>query len=206
MRTALFRTIILLALGAAAYWVGRPWRLLALVALVGYVVQWTAFHHRRETIQIIRRRRHRLANQLQLVSGWLQLGAYPKAEESLAGLLDQEAQQSLWFRGLTTYWSYFFLYWDAQGEARGVMIQWSGLDQFVPSYRMGWILGRTLSQAMTMADGKILVGLTRQGFQVRVPGGQWVRRRGWQNGDSGPERHWRFGRRLERHRTHHVSQ
>lgn len=184
------RIAVLIALGAVDYTLHRPWRFVALVGIVLYVVEWTAFRHRREAIHVIRQRRHRLANQLQLVTGWLQLGATAKAEEAMERLMAAEASQSLWFRGMPSHWSYLFLRIDAHAEQRGVTIQWVGIDTMVPTYRMAWILERRLTQAMRMAETSLTVEFAGERFRIWVGGTSGRLPRGWIRGLDGAMVSW----------------
>ncbi|WP_338055060.1 Spo0B domain-containing protein [Sulfobacillus harzensis] len=181
---------MLLALGVVDYTLHRPWRLFVLLIIVLYVAEWAAFRHRREAIFIIRQRRHRLANQLQLVTGWLQLGAVQKAEEAMERLMIQEASQSRWFRHLPSHWSYLFLRWDARGEERGVVIRWSGLDTLAPSYRMAWILERRLREAIRMAQSTMTVDFAGEGFRIVVADAPRSVPRGWTLGPDGVAISW----------------
>ena len=176
----------------------RPWRFLALLAIVIYVMGWTAFRHRQETIDIVRRRRHRLANQLQLVGGWLQLGAIAKAEESLAAILESEIAQTQWFRGLPSYWSYLFLRWDARAEDRAVAIRWEGLNDFFPSYRMSWMLDRRLREAMAITEMLMIVQLGEYRFRIRVDETPPHVPKGWVLTPNGVEVSWRGRREVTR--------
>lgn len=194
MRTLTFRIVTLLALGVVDYTLHRPWRIFALVAIMLYVIEWTAFRHRRDIIFIARQRRHRLANQLQLVAGWLQLGATDKAEQALETLLASENHQSTWFRGLPSYWGYLFLQWDARGEAQGVLIGWQGIESLVPTYRMSWMLSYRLSQAIRIAEKRISVEFLGDDFRIYVPFGGGNRPWGWVRTVDGLEVHRRSKR------------
>lgn len=198
MKALVVRIVVLLALGAVDYTLHRPWRLFALLVIVIYVLEWTAFRHRREALYIIRQRRHRLANQLQLVTGWLQLGAKEKAEEALAGLMAQEASQSLWFRGKPSHWSSLFLRWDACGEEHGIMLYWAGLDTMVPTYRMAWILERRLREAMHIAETTINVEFSGERFRILVAGVATPPRKSWVVTADGAVTEWRARRRTVR--------
>lgn len=188
------RITVLVALGVVDVTLHRPWRLLALAVILVYVVQWTAFRHRREVIHMIRQRRHRLANHLQLVAGWLQLGATAKAEEALQTLLEAELSQSVWFRGLPSRWSFLFLRWDARGEEHGIGIRWAGLDTLVPTYRMAWMLEYRLVQAIRVAETAMTVEFRGERFRLRVPDCAGRLPRGWIVTDDGYEVLWAPGR------------
>lgn len=185
-RTLVIRVLILLALGAAIYEEHRPLRLVAFIVLIAYIVQWVTFRDRREAITIVRRRRHRLANQLQLVSGWLQLGQVAKAEEALAALMASEGAQSLWFRGMPTRWCYLFMMWDARFEAIGIYLEWTGVQTLMPSYVMAWMLERRLRQAIRRPGVKqVSVEIEGKHFQVRASGDMDSFPRGWQETPQG---------------------
>lgn len=196
MRGLIARITALLALGVVDYEVHRPWRLFVVLVIGIYIMEWVALRHRREGIRIIRQRRHRLANQLQLVTGWLQLGATAKAEEALQKLMDAEASQSMWFRGLPSHWSYLFLRWDARSEECGVTIRWDGLDTLSTTYRMAWILERRLAQAMRMTtETAILVQFRGERFRIHIAERPSRVPRGWLATPDGLEFVWGGGRR-----------
>ncbi len=186
------RLAILLALGAVDYELSRPWRLFVVLATVVYLWQWTAFSHRREAIRVIRQRRHRLGNQLQLALGWLQLGNTARAEETLSLVMESERAQSQWFRHLPSRWTYLFLRWDSVAEERGIGIAWLGIPTLSPTYRMAWMLERRLSQAMDMVKTAVTIEFYGHGFRIYmadvVPGHLPP---GWQAADPGIEYWWR---------------
>ncbi|PSR22069.1 MAG: hypothetical protein C7B45_08135 [Sulfobacillus acidophilus] len=191
MRAWGFRIAVLVALGAVAYRIDRPWRFLALVAVAAYLWQWTAFRHRREALRIVRQRRHRLANRLQVVAGWLQLGAVGRAEEALQSLLESESAQVEWFRGLPSHWSYFLVRWDARALERGLYLRWVGIDTLVPTYWMAWMMERRMQQAMTMARTGLVVEFFGTGFCIHIPDRVPMRLpRGWQHGLEGVQCRW----------------
>lgn len=190
MKRLLLRVALFLALGVVDYFLHRPWRLFVILAVVLYLVQLTAFQHRQETIRIVRQRRHRLANQLQLVTGWLQLGASAKAEEALQGLMQAEAAQSRWFQKMPSHWSHLFLRWDASAEAKGITIEWSGLNILQPTSRMAWMLERRLEQAMRITESTIAVEFRGSRFRIRVPETRLGAPRGWYQTDRGAETAW----------------
>ncbi len=189
------RIAVLVALGAVAYRIDRPWRFLALVAVAAYLWQWTAFRHRREALRIVRQRRHRLANRLQVVAGWLQLGAVGRAEEALQSLLDAEGAQVEWFRGLPSHWSYFLVRWDARALERGLHLHWVGIDTLVPTYWMAWMMERRMQQAINMARTGLMVEFVGTGFRIHIPDRVPARLPyGWQfSTNNGVECCWRLG-------------
>ncbi|MCY0879096.1 MAG: Spo0B domain-containing protein [Firmicutes bacterium] len=195
MRSLIGRGAALLALGAVAYWLHRPWRYLALIALAVYLVEWVKLKHRQETIYIVRQRRHRMANQLQVVMGWLELGAAEKARDILDGVLTQSIRETPWFHGLPTRWTYLLLQWDARAEARGLRIRWDGLETLVPSYRMAWMLHWRLAQAIDLADSPILVQIRGQRFRIALRSKSPKAPKGWLLGAQGLEFSWQSGRR-----------
>ncbi len=194
MKGLIVRWTVLVALGAGDALLPSPWRLFAVGATVLYLIEWTALRHRVTTIRIVRLRRHRLANQLQLVGGWLQLGAVGKAEEALETLMKAEMQQSQWFRRMPSHWSYLFLRWDAASEERGVTIHWEGLDSLLPTYRMAWMLERRMAQAMRIAETAIWVQFRSQGFSIRVNEQRHPLPREWIVVDEGMQTDWPRGR------------
>lgn len=168
MNGFLVRAAALVALGAVDYELHRPWRLVVIILMGLYLWQWTAFRHRREAIRIARQRRHRLANRLQVVAGWLQLGNIRRAEESLQALMESESSQSVWFRGLPSRWAYLFLRWDGRAEERGIIIHWHNISVLQPSYHLAWMLEWRLSQAMRMAETAMRVEFYGPSFGIRI--------------------------------------
>ena len=191
-----WRSAVLVALGVVDYRLAGPWRLVVLVIIMLYLWQWMALHHRRQTIYIIRQRRHRLANRLQLVTGWFQLGASAKAEDALGAMVESEADQSLWFRGLPSRWSYLFLRWDARAEERGTIIRWEQLDHLEPTHRAAWMLEWRLSQAMRVANSEIIVRFLPTEFYIYVAQSEPFRRPwGWRKLRDGVEYRYRVKKR-----------
>ena len=205
MKAFIFRIAALAALGTVDYLLDRPWRLLVFFVIVIYLLQWTAFQHRREAIHIVRQRRHRQANQLQLVAGWLQLGAVGKAEDALKALLDVEAAQAEWLRGFPSRWSYLFLTWDARAEEQGVILVWQKVQAVVPGYRMAWMLEWRLSQAMHIPASRVLVEFRGQAFRILAEiKGSYRVPRGWRPAPEGIECAW--GRKRRSVRPGHSAQ
>lgn len=184
MRQLIIRLLILGALGVVDYRIHRPWRLVVLAVLLVYVVEWAGLRHRRVTIEIVRRRRHRLANQLQVVDGWLQLGSLSKAQQHLAEMMRGEAEQTLWFHKMPSYWGHALLAMDAAGEARGIRLRFQGLETVLPTYYLTWMVRGRLAKAMRMAEERIEVVFATEAFRIEVPlvqqDPQTVKRpRGW---------------------------
>ncbi|MCY0900341.1 MAG: Spo0B domain-containing protein [Firmicutes bacterium] len=190
MKSFIGRGVILTALGAVAYELHRPWRFLALLAIAWYLLEWLKLRHRQRTIYIVRQRRHRMANQLQLVMGWLELGATQKAREALETLLAQDARETPWFHRIPSRWTYLLLHWDARAEAKGLRIRWEGLESLQPSYRMAWMLERRLAQAITLADSTVVVQVRGQRFRIAVETASRRAPRGWFPGNHGWEVTW----------------
>ena len=191
MKIAGLRLVVLLALGVVDYEVHRPWRLIVLLVMLLYVWQWTAAHYRRETLRGIRQRRHRLANRLQLVGGWLQLGSLENGEEALNRIVVEQSRQSEWFQRWPAWWVYQMVRWDSLAEERGIAIQWDGGASLSPTRVMAWMLDWRLSQAMHMADKSLQVVFQGRGFRVTVTGGAghqlpW----GWHPSVDGPHTWW----------------
>lgn len=191
MNSVAVRVAILLALGAVDYELHRPWRLFVLLAMLLYVWQWTSLRDRRAAIRLVRQRRHRLANRLQLVVGWFQLGSYNNGHEALAQLLAEEASESRWFRDMPSRWVYLFLRWDGLAEERGMVIKWDDVDSLVATHSTAWMLEWRLSQALRLAAGALFVSFQGRGFRV-VVAGPVARRlpRGWHAVSDGVETWW----------------
>lgn len=195
MKGVIARWAVLMALGVVDFELHRPWRLIVLPVIAVYLWQWIAFRHRREAIRIVRQRRHRLANRLQIIDGWLQLGSTTKAEEALSVLMQQQAAESGWFRGMPSFWSYLFLRWDGQAEERGLAVHWENLEHLAPTYRTAWMLEWRLSQAMRMAETALRVQFFGRGFRVEVADAVSQKLpAGWRLAVHGIETEWYVGK------------
>lgn len=169
----------------------RPWRFFIWILTGVLTMEWTRAHVRREAVEIMRRQRHRLANRVQVVDGWLQLGQTLRAQNILQNWSGKLAEEGRWIQGLPIAWTYAILRLDACAEARGLIIGWTGIDDLKPGYLMLWMLDRSVRTAVTLAsDGVIEVVFAGSMFRLEVPGGQtlprglswWVR---WSRTDAG---------------------
>ncbi|MCL6562203.1 MAG: Spo0B domain-containing protein [Firmicutes bacterium] len=121
---ALWIPIVLL--GAGSYWIPRPWSLAAFALGVGWAWGWTSWRGMVQAVQWARRLRHRSANQLQVVAGWLELGRVDRAEESLQRINRLLAEETGRWAGLSALWAYALLEAEQTAEAHGVECRWEG--------------------------------------------------------------------------------
>ncbi|MBX5466833.1 MAG: hypothetical protein K6U14_04965 [Firmicutes bacterium] len=112
--------------GAGSYWLPRPWCLLAALAGMGWAWGWTRWQGVFEAVAWARRLRHRTANQLQVVAGWLELGQAGRAEAALAGVNRCLAEETGRWSGLDPLRAYVLLEVEHWAEARGVRCRWEG--------------------------------------------------------------------------------
>lgn len=168
MKNLAIRVPILLALGAGEILSPRPWRIFLLLGLLGYVVQWVNLMHMTRTVEIFRRRRHRVANQLQIISGWLQLGNGKKAEWQVDKFTDELIRQGQWFRGVSVRWGYTFLQLDSLAEQKGLMMEWINVETIIPSYQMLRMLRRAVGYAMVIGEEKIAIQFEGASFQITI--------------------------------------
>ncbi len=170
MKHTAIRLAVLLALGVGADKAHHLWRILFLMLLVLYLSQWVQMRGYAMVVDINRRQRHRYANQLQVISGWLQLGKYDRAERYVSEMAAIIAQQGSVGR-LPLRWAYSLVRLDALAERYGTMLLWEGLNTLEPRYWTLWGLDRALRQAIAIADGHpILVTFGGTSFILRVDG------------------------------------
>lgn len=168
VRQTTVRVMILLALGVGDDLFPRSWRLLFFGVAIIYVALWVSLTERRRAVDLVRRFRHRYANHIQVVSGWLQLGETARAEQYLDQVITATAQDALAGKGLSIRWTYWFLRLEGEAEAHAVTIAWSGRERFLPSWGLAWMLRRALREAIAIAAGTVVVELGAKGFQVAV--------------------------------------
>lgn len=172
MRRAAVRLLVFLALGIGELYTPSPWRFFLFVGLFVYFAEWLGLRSRIRLIEVARRQRHRTANQMQVLSGWLQLGMVERADEYLDQMMEQSRSQGLWFRGFPSQWSYMFLLLDAEAEFRAIQLTWEGLESVRPTRGFSWMIQMVVRQAMDVAEGTIQVRLSDHTLMVRVPGAQ----------------------------------
>ncbi len=170
MKSTAIRFAILLALGVCADRAHHLWRILFLVLLVLYLTQWIQMRGYAVAVEIHRRQRHRFANQLQVISGWIQLGRVDRAERYLTDVALVAVQQGSLGK-MPLRWAYALVRLDALAERHGTLILWEAIDTVAYQYRMLWSLDRTVRHAVLLADGNPLqVTFSGSSFELRVDG------------------------------------
>ncbi|MCL4319527.1 MAG: Spo0B domain-containing protein, partial [Firmicutes bacterium] len=122
------RIVILMALGAGVFASPLSWRILFLMLFGIYIMLWVRLSSQSQSVEIVRRYRHRYANHLQVVLGWLQLQQSERAEQYVT----EHALSSLHpgiFRGVPLRWTYQMIALDAYAESLGHMIFWVNPEQ-----------------------------------------------------------------------------
>lgn len=194
LKNAVVRILLLIALGIGNLLFPMPWRFLTWVLTIGYVALWVTNAHRRKFVSIARRLRHRQANQLQILTGWVQLNDETRAQTQLDQMIEQTGRYGALLQGLPTNVSYTFIWLDAVAEARAVTIVWHGLKSLRKNWpKRGmlrvWRLRRGVLRAIEAADQSVEVFIKPEGFIIRVvarraPNAQWFGPR-WYQGEDG---------------------
>lgn len=171
MRSTAIRFAILLALGVCADRAHHLWRILFLVLLVLYLLQWMQIRGYAMAVEVHRRQRHRFANQLQVISGWIQLGKVERAERFLTDVALVTIQQQGPVGKMPLRWAYVLVRLDTLAERYGTLILWESIDTLEYQYRMLWGMDRAVRHALTIADGNPLhVKFSGSNFELRVDG------------------------------------
>ncbi len=170
MKSTAIRFAILLALGVGADRAHHLWRVLFLVFLVLYVTQWVQMRDYGAAVEIHRRQRHRFANQLQVISGWIQLGQTARADRYLTDVALLALQKGSLGK-MPLRWAYTLVRLDALAERHGTLILWDVQDAMAYPYCMLWGLSRTVRHALLIADGNPLqVTFSGSSFELRIDG------------------------------------
>ncbi|MCL4351665.1 MAG: Spo0B domain-containing protein [Firmicutes bacterium] len=170
MRHTAIRLAVLLALGVGADGAHHLWRVFFLILLVGYTWQWARMRGYAVAVDIHRHQRHRYANQLQVISGWLQLGNSERANQYLWEVGLKSVQQGALGK-LPLRWTFTLVRLDALAERYGTMLWYEGIESLEPRYWALCGLNRAVRQTILIADGNpILVVFNRTSFMVRVQG------------------------------------
>ncbi|MCL5064640.1 MAG: Spo0B domain-containing protein [Firmicutes bacterium] len=188
MRPVVFGWLTVCAMGAGSYMTPRPWRILFLAGLILSVVVLGHWQHRKLTVSTLRRIRHRQANHLQVIQGWLQLGRLNRAEDYVGRLSQKISEEGAWYRDLPLSWLYAVLMLDAMAESRGIRCQWH-----IAKVGSAWIrlfrFERTVARALASAGTAMDIHLDDQGFVVSLLDPKTMPRgrfgvRVWQQGDT----------------------
>ena len=170
MKSTAIRLAILLALGVSADQAHHLWRIFFLALLILYLVQWIQMRGYAAAVEIHRRQRHRFANQLQVISGWIQIGNVDRADRYLTDIAMKTMEQSS-FGKMPLRWAYALVRLDAVAERVGTVILVQAVGRPEYRYRMLWSLDRTIRHTLLIADGNpVQVTFLGSSFEVRVDG------------------------------------
>ena len=133
MKHTAIRFAVLLALGVGADRAHHLWRVFFLLLLVVYIWQWARMRGYAATVEIHRRLRHRYANQLQVISGWLQLGKSERANQYLWEVALKSVQQ-VTLGKLPLRWVFALVWLDALAERYGTMLWYEGIESLVSTF------------------------------------------------------------------------
>ena len=188
MRPGILGWLAVIIVGAGGYWAPRPWRILLLVALVLVVMMIDRWQHRRQVVTTLRRLRHRQANHLQVMQGWLQLGRVNRAEDYIHSVNEHLAEEGRWYRELPLSWLYAVLMLDVLAESRGVRCQWH-ISRVRPARIRLFRFERSVRTAILNAGSAMDVHLDDQGFVISLLDPKAVPRtqmgvKVWQQGDT----------------------
>ncbi len=156
-----------MTLGAGAFASPPSWRILFLLLFGLYIMVWVRLSAQAESVEIVRRYRHRYANHLQVISGWLQLGHSERAEQYLMEHALTSVHPGI-FRGLPLRWTYQMVVLDAYAESLGRMILWVNPEQIAGTYMMLWKMRLVLRTVIPQAKGNITVRFEPRRFVVEV--------------------------------------
>jgi hypothetical protein len=125
----------------------------------------------RRAARAVRAQRHRLANRLQVVDGWLQLGRPDQALHPLGEVLAELAGQGRWLGPLPWWceWAAFQL--ETEAERAGIALQFAygDLPTTTATVRTLWVLWAVLRRARVRA-GKVAVVVDGSAFRITVEG------------------------------------
>ncbi len=145
-----------------------------LVLILTGIYRWRA---RRDTVWILRRLRHRQANQLQVIQGWMQLNRSDRAAEQVAEVIARLGEEGQWYRDLPLSWLYTVLIVDMLAESKGIRCQWhiAGEPGSLARLRFRVVAMR----AMACAGSALDIHLNPRGFALSLPDPKSVPRRNW---------------------------
>lgn len=170
---------ILLILGAGSFWLPRPWCVLLWCVMAPGLATVTRRRERLIAVAALQRHRHRTANQLQLVGGWLEMDNAQLVIEHLERMLADIADEGAREASVSPMWAYVIWVADGQAETRGTRCLWQvrgGCPRF-PWDR--WIFEHAFLDALKAARGMMTVRLYADGFCIELdhplhrPAGGW---------------------------------
>lgn len=163
------RILIFLALGVGSFLSPHFWRVVFLALFAAYTAGSVRLIDQSEAVDMIRRYRHRYANHLQIISGWLELEKFSRAERYLSEHALSSVQPGV-FQGLPLRWVYRMMALDATAEAAGAEIRWESPENNPGTYTMLWKLSAVLKEVIPAASGVITVTFVHGGFRVQAGG------------------------------------
>ncbi|MCY0908396.1 MAG: Spo0B domain-containing protein [Sulfobacillus thermotolerans] len=169
LSAVVLRLAIFIALGVGSYLSPHFWRVVFLLLFAAYTASTVRVADQAQAVEMIRRYRHRYANHLQIISGWLELEKVSRAERYLADHAMSSVQPGV-FQGLPLRWVYKMMALEALAEASGAEIRWVQAHKSGGSYWMLWKLSAVLRSIIPYAQGVITVTFFRRGFHVETEG------------------------------------
>ncbi len=161
------RSAILIALGAGAFAGPSLWRILFLLLFGFYIMLSVRLSSQAQSVEIVRRYRHRYANHLQVILGWMQLEEPERAQQYLMEHALSSVNPGI-FRGLPLRWTYQMIGLDAYAESLGRAIVWMNPENITGSYVMLWKMRSVLRRVIPWAIGTITVRFEPKRFVVEV--------------------------------------
>ncbi len=152
------------------------WRVVFLVLFGGYTALTARIAAQTQTVEMIRHYRHRYANHLQIVSGWLELNKLQKAADYISGRAMLSVQPGV-YRGLPMRWVHRMMALDSQAEAAGQEIRWEHPELNNGTYMMMWRLSSVMREVIGASSGLITVEFGGRGFIVWAEGMKLGRRK-----------------------------
>jgi hypothetical protein len=137
----------------------------ALGAILGMALLFLGIS--RGTAEAVRRHRHRFANHVQVISGWLEVGRADRAQQYLDTLM---AAQSSWLRRLPSWYQVWIWVLDSQAEAAGVPLTWQVADDvsLVAAVRLALVVRGLVRFLRRAGGGTLEVSGQAGGFRVTV--------------------------------------
>ncbi len=169
--------LLVASLGAGSYWAPRPWRMMLLVLVVLILTALHRWRARRDAVWVLRRLRHRQANQLQVIQGWMQLNRSDRAAEQVAQVIARLGEEGNWYRELPLSWLYTVLMVDVLAESKGIHCQWHIAGE--PGWAARLRFRAAAARAVNNAGAALDIHLDAQGFSISLPDPKSLP--GWRN-------------------------
>jgi hypothetical protein len=163
------RVALFIALGVGSVWGPVFWRVVFLLLFSGYTALTVRLADQAQTVEMIRHYRHRYANHLQIISGWMELHKPDKAADYITQRALLSVQPSV-FRGLPMRWIHRMMALNSSAEAAGQEIRWEHPERNPGTYMMLWKLSAVLREVISASSGIITVKFEERGFYVVADG------------------------------------